>query len=57
VFCFSRVELKLININLKSSITEFLDDFIYIFGVLGACFRKDKNVVKIGSAVVVKGVV
>ena len=54
---FSRVELRLININLKSSITKSLDNFIYILSVLSICFRKDKDVVKVGSIVVIKGVI
>ena len=54
---FSKVELKLININLKSSITKSLDNFIYILSVLSAYFRKDKDIIKVGSIVVVKGVI
>ena len=55
--CFSRVELKLINITLKSSITESLDNFIYILNILSVYFRKDKDIIKVGSAVVIKGVI
>ena len=54
---FSKVELKLININLKSSITKSLDNFIYILSILNTCFKEDKNVIKVGSAVVIKGVI
>jgi hypothetical protein len=54
---FSRVKLRLININLKFSITESLNNFIYILSVLSACFRKDKDIIKVGSTIVVKGVI
>src|SRR6266702_3176061 len=37
--------------------TKSLDDFIYIFYILSACFKENENIIKIYNAVVVKGIV
>ena len=57
MFYFYRIELGLININLKSSVTESLNYFIYILSILSAYFREDKDVVKVGGIVVIEGVI
>jgi hypothetical protein len=51
------MEFRLINIDLKSSITKYLNDFIYILSVLSIYFKENKNIIKVGSAVVIKGII
>ena len=57
VFYFSSIKLRFININLEFSITKSLNNVIYIFYILSACFGKDKDIIKIYNIVVVKGVI
>jgi hypothetical protein len=37
--------------------TKSLDNFIYIFYILSACFREDKDIIKVYGIVVIKGVI
>jgi len=36
---------------------QYIDASIYMFYILSACFREDKDIIKVHSAVVIKGII